>query len=208
MPADPAKFFGLTKYNKNMKTRQVFFLSVILLLSGSNGFSDVKENAVRSQRLEQYLTEFSSGDFAMGEGKIRKAITRVLEKMPYRDFLKVTDSRRPIIFTEVWDTGTARFASSTEMIFEKNQTPCCQNGFTIVKLSMALNDGPIEAIEGVVAHEVAHRVLENIRHGHVDCRAERASNRLIKRWGLKSEFEEAKNVFGTKKGDSVSCQGK
>jgi hypothetical protein len=191
-----------------MRIRESCILVATVLFIGVNGFTDVKKNENRSEKIRLYLTEFSSGAFAMGEGKIHQAITRVLEKMPYKDFLKVTDPRRPMIFTEVWDTGTARFASSTEMIVENHETPCCQNGFTIVKLSMALNDGPIEAIEGVVAHEIAHRVLDNIKRGPVDCNAERASNRLIKRWGLKKEFEEAKNIFGTKKGDSVSCQEK
>ena len=65
-----------------------------------------------------------------------------------------------------------------------------------------------DAIEGVVAHELAHRVLDHIRQGHTDCDAERAANALIKTWGFTKEFEEASKMFGHKEGDPAPCQEK
>ena len=58
----------------------------------------------------------------------------------------------------------------------------------------------------MVAHEMAHRVLEHIRKGNVNCDAERQSNALIKKWGFKKEFKEASGLFGQKKGDPAACQ--
>ena len=40
----------------------------------------------------------------------------------------------------------------------------------------------------------------------MNCNAERASNRLIKKWGFAKEFKEASDLFGQKKGDPAACQ--
>lgn len=154
--------------------------------------------------VEKYLDEFCS---LQGFPVIYSAIKNVLEKMPYQDFVKVTDRRRPVIFVEFHDSGTARFASSQEFIVSKEDRPCCQEGFTLVKLGLGLGKaetpGPVEAI---VAHELAHRVLDHIRKEQVDCGAERAANALVKKWGFVKEFQQAKEMFGTKKGDPAACQ--
>ncbi len=158
----------------------------------------------RPEVIEEYLGEFCS---LQGFPIIYTAIKDVLQRMPYGDFLNVTGRQRPVIFTEFYDSGTARFASSSEFIISKNDPPCCREGFTIVKLGLGLGlaKTPV-AVEGVVAHELAHRVLDSIRKGHVDCDAERAANRLIKKWGFTKEFREASKIFGQKKGDPASCQ--
>lgn len=135
------------------------------------------------------------------------AVKDVLERMPYKDFLSATRRARPMLFTEFYNEGTARFASSSEYILTKDDPPCCSEGFTIIKLGMSLGlaktPGPIE---GVVAHEIAHRVLNTIRKGNVNCDAERAANRLIIKWGFAKEFKEASQLFGQKKGDPAGCQ--
>ena len=158
----------------------------------------------RPEVIKEYLEEFF---FYQEPSLIYHAVKDVLLRMPYKDFLNVTNRERPILFTEFYDSGTARFASSSEFIVTPDDPPCCKEGFTIVKLGMGLGlaktPGPIE---GVVAHEIAHRVLDSIRKGNVNCDAERAANRLIKKWGFKKEFREASQLFGQKKGDPDGCQ--
>jgi len=158
----------------------------------------------RAEVVKEYLGEFC---FYQDPSLIYRAIKEVLTRMPYKDFLNVTDRQRPVLFTEFYNEGTARFASSSEFIVTKDDPPCCAEGFTIVKLGMSLGlartPGPIE---GVVAHELAHRVLDSIRKGHVNCDAERAANALIIKWGFKKEFKEASKLFGQKKGDPAPCQ--
>ena len=158
----------------------------------------------RPEMIKEYLAEFS---FYQDPSLIYKAIKDVMQRMPYKDFLYVTNRQRPILFTEFYNEGTARFASSSEFIVTSDDPPCCTGGFTIIKLGMSLgmatSPGPIE---GVVAHEIAHRVLEHIKNGDVSCDAERASNHLIMKWGFKKEFKEASKLFGQKKGDPAGCQ--
>ncbi len=156
--------------------------------------------------VEKYLDEFCSlQDFPM----IYTAIKNVLQKIPYEDFLKVTDRRRPVLFVEFYDSGTARFASSQEFIVSKDDQPCCQEGFTIIKLGLGLGKAKnSDPVEGVVAHELAHRVLDHVRKGHTDCDAERTANALVKKWGFMKEFKKASKVFGQRQGDPASCQEK
>ncbi len=79
----------------------------------------------------------------------------------------------------------------------------------MIKLSMGLGIAKTpSAIEGVVAHELAHRVLDHVRNGKVSCQAEREANALIKQWGFKKEFQEASRLFGHRQGDPASCQDK
>jgi hypothetical protein len=158
----------------------------------------------RPEVVKEYLGEFC---FYQDPSVIYQAVKEVLLRMPYKDFLNATNRQRPMLFTEFYDSGTARFASSSEFIATKDDPPCCTEGFTIVKLGMSLGlaktPGPIE---GVVAHEIAHRVLDSIRKGNVNCDAERAANALIQKWGFKKEFKEASRLFGQKKGDPAGCQ--
>jgi hypothetical protein len=119
----------------------------------------------------------------------------------------VTNRARPVFFSEFYDSGTARFASSQEFIFRPEDPPCCSEGFTLLKigLGIGISDKP-GPIEGVIAHELAHKVLEHIRNGKVNCNAEREANRLVKKWGFEEEFKEASKLFGSKKGDPAGCQ--
>ncbi len=72
----------------------------------------------RGKAIDKYLDEFCS---LQGFPKIFTAIKEVLRRMPYKDFLYVTNRKRPVFFIEVYDSGTARFASSQEVIFSKNE---------------------------------------------------------------------------------------
>ncbi len=177
------------------------FFAVLLLLLPTQAYSND-----RSMQVKQHLIEFCS---IPESSIIYKAIEQVLLKMPYQDFLYVTNRHRPILFIDYYDSGTARFAGSQEFFVNPNTPPCCQEGFTIIKLGQGLGIAKTpEAIEGIVAHEIAHRVLEHIKNGNVNCDAEREANRLIKKWGFEKEFQEAKKIFGTRKGDPVGCQEK
>lgn len=180
---------------------------LVLLLGGFWAWASPKGDDIsldRAKVIKAYLGEFC---FYQSPSLIYQAISDVLLRMPYKDFLNVTNRQRPVIFTEFYDSGTARFASSSEFILTKDDPPCCKEGFTIIKLGMGLGlaktPGPIE---GVVAHEIAHRVLDSIRKGNVNCDAERAANVLIRKWGFKKEFKEASKLFGQKKGDPAACQ--
>jgi hypothetical protein len=152
------------------------------------------------------LAEFCSGTFK-GE-KIGFAIREVMMRLPPEALITVMDRRRPVLFSEVYDVGTARFASSSEIIVTPRDKPCFQQGMTILKLSTALEDGSQDAVMGIVAHELAHRVLDNVRRGHISCQAEREANRLIKSWGFTKEYEAASREYGqAKEGKGVaSCQ--
>jgi len=158
----------------------------------------------RPEVIEEYLGEFCS---LQGFPTIFTAIKNVLQGMPYQDFLNATNRQRPVIFTEFYDSGTARFASSQEFFISEDDPPCCQKGFTIIKLGLGLGLAQTpEPIEGLIAHELAHRVLDHIRKEHMNCDAEREANALIKKWGFKKEFQEASKLFGQRKGDPAACQ--
>ena len=57
----------------------------------------------------------------------------------------------------------------------------------------------VEAIEGVVLHEIAHRVLEHGTSEKASREKGRAANRLVKKWGFTRELEKAIERFGESK---------
>jgi hypothetical protein len=160
----------------------------------------------RVQMVDAYLLEFCSPELL--KSQIGEAIHEVMMRMPADALAKVLDRRRPVLFTEMYDAGTARFASSSEIIVTERDEPAFQDGLTVLKLSTALNNGPKEAVKGIVAHELAHRVLDHVRRGQTTCKAEREANRLIKSWGFEVEYKSASEEFGAKKegSGSASCQ--
>jgi len=161
----------------------------------------------RDELITEYLGEFCSQTFVRDLPKVSAAIRDVLLRIPFDALLTVTDRERPVIFTEFYDSGTARFANSSEMAVEPDDAPCCMKGFTLIKLSTGLDQaGAQSAIEGIVAHELAHRVLEHFRKGAGSCKAEREANALVKQWGFANEFADAKKLFGSHPGDSASCK--
>lgn len=164
----------------------------------------------RGEVIDEYLGEFSSMAFKNAFPTIYAAIHDVLERIPYEDFLKISDRRRPILFTEVFDSGTAKFANSSEIISLPDDAPAFQDGLTIIKLSTGLNETQNQhAIEGVLAHEIAHRVLEHVRNGKRTCEAEREANAKIREWGFGKEYDEASQAFGHKAvGEPSPCQDK
>ncbi len=160
----------------------------------------------RAKAVDAYLDEFSTQSFM--DTRIGPAIREVMMRMP-ADALKIMmDRRRPVLFVEVYSSGTARFASSSEVMVTEKDKPAFQQGMTLIRISDSLAAGSSEAIMGIVAHEIAHRVLDHIRRNHVSCQAERESNRLIKKWGFTKEFEAASKEYGqAKEGQNIAaCQ--
>jgi hypothetical protein len=161
----------------------------------------------RDELIVEYLGEFCSQTFVRGMPKVYSAIRDVLLRIPFNALLNVTDRKRPVLFTEFYDSGTARFANSAEISTEDGDAPCCAKGFTLIKLSTGLDQaGAQPAIEGIVAHELAHRILEHSRKGAGSCKAEREANALVKEWGFAKEFAEARKMFGSHPGDPASCK--
>ena len=160
----------------------------------------------RNEVITEYLGEFCSQGIVRGMPKIFTALEDVLRRIPLPDFLNVTDRRRPVLITEYYDAGTARFANTSEIIASEEDAPAAERGLTIIKLSSALNEADSPApIKGVLAHELAHRVLDHARQGGGSCKKEREANRLIKKWGFTEEYKEASHFFGHKDGDPASC---
>ncbi|MBF0593577.1 MAG: hypothetical protein HQL22_01270 [Candidatus Omnitrophica bacterium] len=163
----------------------------------------------RPEVIEEYMGEFCSPSFSSQGGMPRMyaAISDVLLRIPLEAFLKVTDRRHPVLFTEVYDAGTARFANTAEIISSEDDAPAFQGGMAIIKLSTAFNEAATPApIEGVIAHELAHRVLEHVRIVHKTCDLERQANALVKQWGFVDEYKQASLMFGHREGDAASCK--
>ncbi len=167
---------------------------------------DLSAPQERAKAVDAYLAEFSAGSFM--NSRIGPAIREVMIRLPEEALIKVMDRRRPVLFVDVYSSGTARFASSSEVIVTEKDVPAFQQGMTLLKISDALGEGSKDAIMGIVAHEIAHRVLDHLRKNHVSCQAEREANRLIKSWGFTKEFEAASQEFGNAKvGDGIAgCQ--
>ncbi|MBF0489374.1 MAG: M48 family metalloprotease [Candidatus Omnitrophica bacterium] len=193
-----------------MKSFLSMILCVCFILSGYScaiaSTMDFGDPLQRGRAVDAYLGEFGSG--LLMDSKIGTAIHEVMMRMPKEALTIVMNRRRPVLFVDVYSSGTGRFASSSEVIVTNKDIPAFQEGMTIIKISDALAGGSKEAIMGIVAHELAHRVLDHIRRNHVSCQAERESNRLIKSWGFTTEFKAASKEFGQAKvgGGVAGCQ--
>ena len=161
----------------------------------------------REELIDQYLSEFVSGGLRFQYKNTSQALKNALNGLPWDVLLTVTDRQRPIIFLDYYTSGIARFASASEYTMRDIDPPAFQNGFYIIKLGEDLDAAPnTKAIEGVILHEIAHRILGHLQRGKFSCEFEREANRLVKSWGFEEEFQEAQKTFGSKeKGDSP-CQ--
>ncbi|MFA5089223.1 MAG: hypothetical protein WC552_09360 [Candidatus Omnitrophota bacterium] len=163
----------------------------------------LKENKVagwifndREEVVREYLGEFCSQGIIKYFPKIYSAISHVLNKLPDDIFLDVTDRTRPVLFTEYYDSGGAKFANSSQIVVFPDDPPTFTEGIWIMKLSTALNiSDSFEAIAGVVIHELAHRIL-----GHGDSAAyspimEKEANDLVRKLGFAEELRRAQDIF-------------
>ena len=180
----------------------VLLLSVSTYVSGQNKESLViggqNFGKTRQQKAEAYLAEFASPAFKDSYTNIYSAIKNVLILLPEYAFEKVTDRSFPVLFTEVPHFGTGRWANSSGIYVMPDDPPTFTKGMWIVKLNTELNEGKdVEAIEGVVFHELAHRVLGH-EGGHFSIEVEKEANHLVKKWGFQKQYLKAKASFGTK----------
>ncbi len=182
---------------------------VFLLLICSNIFAQENPDKNRDQAIKQYLAEFVSGNIQHAFSSVDVALHNVLRKVPDHVFQAVTDRKRPVIFVDYYTSGIARFAGSTEFVFREGDQPAFQDGFYLIQLGDALDsvEDPI-AIEGVILHEIAHRILEHLKADHFSCALEREANRLVKSWGFEQEFLKAKEYFGSKSPGDSPCHDK
>lgn len=166
----------------------------------------LRDNAVtawnigdRAEVVREYLSEFCSKAFIHKYQNIYKAIASVLENIPHDVFLAITDRARPVVFTEVHSSGTGRLANSADIIVLPDDPPTFAKGLWVIKLNTELNEADSFAqIEGVVAHELAHRALGHSADEDYDETIEMQANKLIIEWGFKEEFRQAGERFGTR----------
>lgn len=150
----------------------------------------------RKEVVKQYLSEYCSQAFILYIPIIYDAIEQVMLEMPYRMFLKISNRINPVLFSEYSSVGTAQFASSSTVTSFSEDPPAFSRGFTMIKLNTSIADlNNIKAIKGLVAHEIAHKVLDH-GSGNYERDFERKANRLIKKWGFKEDYEEASRIFG------------
>ncbi len=151
----------------------------------------------RAEVIEEYVSEFCSQAILASYPTIASAIRDVLLRLPFDIFLKVTDRARPMVFTEYHSDGAARYANSSDIYVLPADPPTFNTGIWLVKLNTIL-ERPLDqaAVTGIVAHEIAHRVLEHSREDEYLETFERQANALICEWGFQEEFEKARTVFG------------
>ncbi len=162
----------------------------------------------REEMAKQYLNEFASGNIFQSYPKIANALLNVLQKMPYDAYLQITERSRPILFIDYYTGGIAKYAGSLEFTMRETDPPTFMNGFWIIRLGDGLNEAnDIKSIEGVIAHEIAHRVLENLKNTNSHpCEREIDANALVKEWGFSEEFQKASDEFGAKNETDSPCQ--
>jgi hypothetical protein len=150
----------------------------------------------REKKVDRYLQEFASPAFKESYSNIYKALHEVLVLLPQSAFDKVTDRAFPVLFTEVPHFGSGQWANSSGIYVEPNDPPTFTKGIWIVKLNTALGESnDVQAIEGVIFHELAHRVFGH-EGGIFSIQKEKDANHLVEKWGFKAQFLRAKAKFG------------
>jgi len=151
----------------------------------------------RREVVTEYMSEFCSQAFKINYVSIHEAIKYVLTRIPQKDFLTITERSYPVVFTEYHNVGQGQYANSAGMIGMKEDPPTFTGGFYLVKLNTGMNNmGAVKEIAGVVAHELAHRVLGHSGAKEYSLDMERKANVLIIKWGFQEEFKKACQRFG------------
>lgn len=146
----------------------------------------------RREVTREYMGEFCS-EALLNSPKIRSAIRDVFERIPEEIFLFVTRRDFPALFVEYYTKGNPRLSNSGEVRILKDDPPTFGKGIWIVKINSELEQiADKAAVEAIVAHELAHRVLRQAPEKNDTAEKERAANRLIKKWGFEKEFLSAR----------------
>lgn len=164
----------------------------------------------RKEIVKEYLEEFASGNILGYYINIRTALQSAMEKLPHDVFISITSRNRPTLFIDVYTTGIARYANALDFTMRENDPPTFQDGFYLIKLGDELEKAADpQAIEGIIFHEIAHRVLNHLHSEREDsCELEKEANRLVKQWGFQEEFSKASAIFGSKKQGDSPCADK
>jgi hypothetical protein len=151
------------------------------------------------------MEEFVSSDILRQE-KTRAAIETVLYRLPEEVAKDLTGRAFPVIFIQSYTTTIARFARSQAFFVEPDEPPVFTQGFYIITLADELEvKGSVDAIAGIVAHELAHKYLEHLKSPAATCEAERAANGLIKAWGFEDQLLAAQSLFGARNKSDSRC---
>ncbi len=149
----------------------------------------------REEIIKEYLGEFCSKTIVVNFPKMYSAIKYVLGKIPLKDFLYLTERNYPVLFTEYYYQDMPRFANSSEIIILEDDPPTFTEGLYFVKLSAELEvSGSVNDIVGVVAHELAHRMLGHSSSKYTELMEEEANN-LVRNWGFEEELVGAKEHY-------------
>ena len=168
------------------------FIFIFLILCSSFAVADES----REVRIKEYLHDFVGHAFKESFPNINQAIEQVIKSLPQEVLDKVLDPDFPVLFIEMPHYGGGRWANSNGIYMEPDDPPTFTKGVWIVKLSTELNDSnDIPAIEGVIAHEIAHFVLGHQPEG-LNLKQEKEANALVNKWGLEEQFLKAKKRFG------------
>lgn len=151
----------------------------------------------RKEAMDQYLHDFVGQAFPQSYPSIYQAIKNAVEHLPQEAFEKINHADLPVLFLEMPHFGGGKWANSNAIIVEPDDPPTFKDGLWIIKLSTQLEDSKdIDAIEGIVLHELAHFILGH-QGGAYDIQKEKDANNLVKKWGHESKFLKAKAKFGS-----------
>jgi hypothetical protein len=152
----------------------------------------------RAEVAREYAGEFSSAALAISP-KFSSAIRDVLARIPEDVFLFLTRRAHPVLFVEYYAGLNARLSTSSDIKVLHDDPPTFTDGMWLVRLDYDLERrAGADAIKAIVAHELAHRVLQEKKeeeNGLIE--TEKSVNRLIQAWGFKKEFLEAKRLTQT-----------
>ncbi len=168
------------------------FLLVFLLLLAQLSWA-----AERKKQVDLYLHDFVSQAFQLSYPTIYKAIEVSLMGVPQEVLDKVNNADFPAIFVEMPHFGGGRWANSNGIFVEPHDPPTFTKGVWIIKLSTELEDAKdVDAVQGVVLHELAHFVLDH-HEGVFNQQHEKDANHLVRKWGFEEKFLKAREKFGS-----------
>lgn len=181
-------------------------LLILIAFSGCAFHHNPKALITRETRAQSYLDTHVSIDLK-NSPNIHQALQNVFLKLPDDVFNEVTDHKRPVIFLGSYTTTIARYARSHQfLVTPTDHKDTLNDGVYIIILADELNSSSVEAIEGIIYHELAHRYLEHLLKSSLNCDVEREANRLVKQWGFEKEFSAASNELGAKLPGDSPCR--
>ena len=185
--------------------RRTFLIVMLAVFFLTRPVFGVEKEDARAKAVHAYVHEFVGDNVKESYPKIGQAIENVFMKLPDNVFRSLTDRSRPVIFVVNITAGIAKYANAVEFDIRPEDPPTFQKGFYLIKLGDDLEDlGDVVAIEGVVAHELAHRYLEHLKVPF-SCDIERQANQQAKDWGFGKEYLSAKETFGSKTPTDSPC---